>query len=268
MQIRCCRSPTAIQSLAVAAVLLLPLAPVRARVAADSLARSTASADPLTSWPLPAVPLAVTGTVRFEGAAPAPVRLDMSSDPYCAQASAATPAVVRSVEVGPQGGLGGVVVHVRGRVAGSRAAPGEPVVLDQQACMYRPTVIALGVNQPLLIRNSDGTLHNVHVRAKANRSFNLGQPMKGLESRRAFPTPEVGITVSCDVHGWMSGAIAVFDHAYFAVTGADGRFSIDGLPPGDYELEAWHPTLGTQTASVRVTAGSDATPVIVFRAAS
>jgi hypothetical protein len=223
----------------------------------DALARDVVFAQaPLAS---------VAGVVRFEGAPPPATALDMSSDPYCVQQNAASPALSRAVDVGPQSGLKHVVVFVSSRVAGSPAMPSEPVVLDQQNCTYRPPVIAVAVNQPLQVRNSDGTLHNVHVRAKENRSFNIGQPIRGLVSRRTFTSPEVGIDVSCDVHGWMHGAIAVFDHPYFAVTGADGRFAIDGLPPGEYQLEAWHPTLGTQSATVRVADGSTATPTFTFR---
>ena len=46
------------------------------------------------------------------------------------------------------------------------------------------------------------------------------------------------VPFKCDVHGWMNSYAGVLDHPYFAVTGTDGTFSIDMLPPGDYVIEA------------------------------
>ena len=121
--------------------------------------------------------------------------------------------------------------------------------------MYRPRLVVLRTGQPLLVRNSDATLHNVHVYATNNRGFNIGQPFQGIESQGNFQAPEVGIQVKCDVHGWMSGSIAVFDHGFFGLTDDNGNFSVEDLPPGDYVFEAWHPVLGTKTQSVTITGG-------------
>ncbi|MCZ6916612.1 MAG: prealbumin-like fold domain-containing protein [Gemmatimonadetes bacterium] len=70
--------------------------------------------------------------------------------------------------------------------------------------------------------------------------------------------------VKCDIHGWMSGVLAVFDHPFFAVTGDDGTFSLDGLPPGDYVVEAWHEILGTQVHTVSVTADGMSEIAVAF----
>jgi hypothetical protein len=58
--------------------------------------------------------------------------------------------------------------------------------------------------------------------------------------------------LKCDVHPWMGAWVAVMDHPYFFVTGTDGKFSLAQVPPGTYEVEAWHEKLGTQTASVTI----------------
>ena len=60
------------------------------------------------------------------------------------------------------------------------------------------------------------------------------------------------VPFECNVHGWMKAYIGVSEHPYFATSGADGTFSITGLPAGTYQVEAWHERLGTQTAEVTV----------------
>lgn len=207
----------------------------------------------------------IRGTVRFAGTPPAAEAVDMSADAVCAEANAGRTVMVSRVKVGGGGGLADAVVYVKDAPASSGGAAAEPALLDQQGCIYAPHVVALRVGQPLRIRNSDPTLHNVHVRSERNREFNLGQPIRGLESRRTFTSGEVGIDVSCDVHGWMSGVIAVFDHPYFAVSGEDGGFVLAGVPAGTYTVEAWHETLGVTSQQVTVTATGEAQVTLEFR---
>ena len=209
----------------------------------------------------------VTGTATYEGAAPAGAAIDMSGDAYCARVSAGTPVLTRTVATDAQGRLAEVVVYIKeGLPRGNRSVRQDSVLLDQQGCMYTPRVLAVQTRQPLVIRNSDETLHNVHVRAKNNREFNIGQPLSGMRSLRTFTAAELGVGVSCDVHGWMSAAIAVLDHPYFAVSGENGSFSIADVPPGEYVVEAWHATLGTRQQRVTVTAGQAANITFTFAA--
>jgi hypothetical protein len=208
----------------------------------------------------------VAGSASVSGAVAAPRPIDMSGDAYCQRVNSA-PVLDQAVVADAQGRLADVVIYVKEGAAGSGgSAPQDSVVLDQQNCMYTPRTVALLANQALVIRNSDQTLHNVHVRPSRNREFNLGQPLRGTRSRRTFSLPEVGIAVACDIHGWMHASIAVFDHPYFAVTNADGSFSIADLPAGDYVIEAWHATLGTQQQRVTVASGAPAQVSFVFPA--
>jgi hypothetical protein len=74
----------------------------------------------------------------------------------------------------------------------------------------------------------------------------------GPDLTYAFDKPEMFMKFQCDVHPWMFAWVSVFDHPYFAVSGADGKFIIKNVPPGKYTLEATHRKLGTQTVEIEV----------------
>jgi len=199
----------------------------------------------------PAIAATVTGKVKFEGTAPAPQPIKLSSDPYCQKAN---PGLTTETEiVGKDGSVENVFVYVKDGL-GNRTfpTPSQPVVLDQKGCHYTPHVFGIQVGQPLQIVNSDDTLHNIHGLPKANKEFNQGQPIQGMKMTHTFSTKEVMVPFKCDVHGWMNAWVGVLDHPYYAVTSADGSFSLRGLPPGTYTIEAWHEKLGTQTQTVTV----------------
>lgn len=221
--------------------------------AAETADSGTADAADTYQVP-PAEAAVITGVVRFEGTAPAPEPIDMSDEPTCAEKHGAAGAVRQPVAVNDNGTLRNVFVYVKeGLGDRSFAASGDAKVLDQDGCMYAPHVLGVQTGQTVTFRNSDGLLHNINAQGEANRSFNISQP-QNMESERTFSTQEVMIPVQCDVHGWMEAYIGVVDHPYFAVTGDDGSFRIENLPPGDYTLEAWHEQYGTQTMQVSVAA--------------
>jgi len=125
-------------------------------------------------------------------------------------------------------------------------------------------VFGVMVGQTLEITNSDPTLHNIHALPKGNQEFNTGQPIQGMKTTHVFTNAEVMVPFKCDVHGWMNAYIGVLPHPFFATTGADGAFSISGLPPGTYTIEAWHEKLGTKTQSVTIAASGTATADFSF----
>ena len=201
----------------------------------------------------------ITGRITFAGTPPAPRAIRMDADPFCANANR-TGATKKSVELGKDGGLRNVFVYVRSGIDGSAyESPSDPAVLDQVRCGYVPGVIGLQVGQPLEIRNSDKTLHNVHAMPKESKGFNIGMPTKGMTSTRKFSAPEVLIRIKCDVHPWMETFVGVVDHPFYAVTHVSGAYSLAKLPPGDYEIEAVHPKLGSKSQTVSVGEGGKIT---------
>ena len=195
------------------------------------------------------------GQVTFAGKIPAMEPISMGSDRNCHRRSEGDPPREEYV-VGPGGALANVFVRVVAGLEGKVfAPPAQEVELDQRGCVYRPHVVGLQAGQPLTLINSDPTLHNVHVIAQHNKAFNVGMAIEGQRMTRYFHAAEVMIKAKCDVHPWMASWIGVVDNPYFAVTGTDGRFRIEGLPAGTYTLELWHEALGTRRAEATLGEG-------------
>ncbi len=206
----------------------------------------------------------VTGTVKFQGTAPKPTRIDMSADPYCAQAHS-SPMTTEDVLVDANGGLENVVVYISdGLGAATFPIPDPPAVMEQKGCQYKPHVLAMRAGQKLDVVNSDATTHNIHPMPNNNREWNISQP-HGVPIEQVFAREEIAISVKCNIHPWMRSYIAVLKNPYFAVTGKNGSFDLKDLPPGSYTIQAWHEKLGSKIQKITVGAGETKTVDFVFQ---
>jgi hypothetical protein len=215
----------------------------------------------------PATAGEIVGKVSFEGTKPNPVRIRMDAVPACTEANK-EPVYSEEVVVNDNGTLRNVYVYVKeGAPEGNFPPPAEPVVLDQRGCQYHPHVMALMTGQKLQIKNSDPTNHNIHPTPAVNREWNQSQPPGATDLQQEFARPEVMVPVKCNVHPWMKAYIGVQRHPFAAVTGADGTFTIKGLPPGQYTIEAWHEKYPAQQMQVTVGAKESKTADFTFKPA-
>lgn len=208
----------------------------------------------------------VTGTVRFSGKAPERVKIDMSMDPVCSIVGGDNYAEQYAVK---DGKLANVYVYIKDGPAAAMSAPArsaEPVVMDQVGCRYTPHVVAVIRGGTVEFRNSDGTMHNIHTMPTVvgNETVDISQGAKGAPQTKQFKAPEVMIPVRCNNHPWMNAFINVAPTPFFAVTGPDGHFVIDGLPAGTYTLAAVHEKMGEQTIKITVAPQKTSTAEFTF----
>lgn len=229
-------------------------------VSVSETTRPLAHIDPATAGN-------IEGIVHLTGKAPARIEIDMAQDPACAM----SPEGKNLTEgiVSQDGKLANVYVYVKDGLGNKLyAAPSAPAVLDQKGCRYTPHVLAAMLGQPIEFRNSDPTMHNVHMQptVSGNQQFDVSQPPNGGATQHAFARPERMMPVRCNNHPWMEAFLNIAPNPFFAVTGADGHFAIHGLPPGTYTLVANQEQLGEQQATVTVTTHGTATADFSFKA--
>src|SRR5262249_30812653 len=205
----------------------------------------------------------LTGQVFLRGT-PAP-EVTIAFDPSCATLHPA-PVFTRHYVFNTNGGLGNVFVYIK---EGAPAATGfpapAPALLDNTNCLFQPYVLAVQVNQPVVIRNSDSFLHNAHATGRLNPEFNFALPSSGWTTTKSFPMPELFLRVKCDVHPWMFAYVCVMAHPWFDVTDGTGRFRFPyPLPPGNYTIAAAHLKAGEVTQTLVIKADETNGPATFF----
>ena len=208
----------------------------------------------------------IVGKITYEGRTPPqrPVRMD--AEPKCAAKHTGT-VIDQTFLIGEGNGFANVfVVITKGLEGKSFDPPSEPVVMDQNGCIYTPRVMGIQVGQPFKVKNSDGLLHNVHSLSKENTPFNRAMPGSVTEADYEFAKKE-RFRIKCDVHPWMTSYMTVVDHPFYAVSGLDGSFRIENVPAGTYTIEARHEfeRFKIYTETVEVGDSGTVTTNFVFR---
>ena len=207
----------------------------------------------------PATAGTVTGKVTFAGPAPVMPAIDMASNPNC-ERQHKTPLKAETAVVNPNGTLRYVFIWIKDGLPKARwNPPAEPVRLDQSGCVYTPHVLGIMQGQQLEILNSDPVNHDLHAESKVNPAWNESQPPRAEHKFKVFNASEVMFPMTCNVHPWMRSWIAVSPHPFFAVTGSDGSFRLNGVPPGTYTIEAVHEQFGRKQATLTLAPGGAAT---------
>jgi len=199
----------------------------------------------------------VVGVVKFDGPRPKrkPIRLREKGGKLSdCQKLHKTALLDENLIISEKGEVANVFVYVRKGLARGKkySVPKKSAVLNQEKCMFQHRVQGVRVGQEFVMKNGDPVLHNVRSFSFRNRAFNVAQPAKSEDRKKVFKYRETAVMIQCDIHPWMKAYFFVMDHPYFAVTNKQGQFKIEGLPAGEYTLEAWHEEFGKQHAKITV----------------
>ncbi len=156
------------------------------------------------------------------------------------------------------------VVYVQ-QAPGTFAPSAKPVEMDQKLYQFIPRVLPILAGTTVKFLNSDPTPHNVF--SPDNEKYNLGTWPQGQTKDYVFSKcakPPCVYTQLCRVHPEMEGYVVVLQNPFFAVTNKDGRYDIENVPPGSYQLAVWHAKAKAQPKAVTVDAGKPATVDLVL----
>src|SRR5262244_3300765 len=225
--------------LALCALLFLAACNKNTEQSSNTAAEKEAQPAPAATPIDPSTVATVSGTVKFDGTAPKPAKIDMSQDPGCKGTNQA-----ETIEAS-NGDLANVFVYVKDGL-GSRTfdIPKDAVTLDQEGCRYHPHVLGVMAGQNLEVKNDDKTTHNIHPTPKAgNQEWNESQGPGAAPIVKSFGREEIMLPVKCNQHPWMKMYINVMKSPFYAVTDKSGKYEIKGLPPGDYTIAFVHEKL-------------------------
>jgi hypothetical protein len=182
---------------------------------------------------------AISGTVTWSGPQPTGLDVAINKDPEICDPQSHKTASLERLVVGPDGGVANTIVFLKNITAGKPMNLPQPRrSLDQKQCRYEPHILLVPQSDSLSMRSSDHVLHTVHMEGAA--SFNVAFPFTDRLISRQMDSPGV-VNLQCNGgHVWMNAEMMVVSHPYYAVTDLDGKFTLTDVPPGLYQLVAWH----------------------------
>ena len=181
----------------------------------------------------------ISGTVKWSGTVPHALEFPITKDAQICDPEAKKTADLERLIVGPQGGVANTVVYLKNISQGKAMdLPVSLQHLDQKACRYVPHILLVPQGANLQVRSSDPILHTVHMSGAV--SNNIPFPFQNQDIPVAMRRAGV-VDLKCNAgHVWMNAEVLIVKHPYYAVTDEHGSFTLTGVPPGEYEIEAWH----------------------------
>ena len=195
----------------------------------------------------------IKGTVKWSGPAPQAPDFPITKDVSVCDPDSAHRADLERLTVSPQGGVANTVIYLKDITRGKAVSlPQARRFLDQKRCRYEPHILLVPLDEELKIMSSDATLHTVHMTGAA--TLNLPFPFTNQVTSHKLPALGLANLRCNGGHVWMNAEMFVVQHPYYAVTSTNGSFELTDVPPGEYELVAWHEgwTILRQESSVDV----------------
>jgi plastocyanin len=158
---------------------------------------------------------------------------------------AALPAVAAKVQVQLQDGAGhplsDAVVFLESREAQAAVKPLQGAEIAQVNKQFDPQVRVVTVGSSVSFPNHDTVRHQVYS-FSPTKTFELKLYAGATANPVVFDKPGIAV-LGCNIHDKMVAWVVVVDTPYFGRSGADGKFQLDNIPPGNYHLRIWHTNL-------------------------
>lgn len=181
----------------------------------------------------------ITGTVKWSGPMPHLASMTIFKDQQICDPESAKTRDLERLVVGPQQGVANTVVFLKD-ISGGKPMdiPPQRRSINQKRCRYEPHVLLVPATGTLQMKSSDAVLHTIHMDGAA--TYNLPFPFPDKVISRNMPTVGL-VNLKCNGgHTWMNAELLVVPHPYYAVTDETGKFELSDVPPGKYQLVAWH----------------------------
>jgi hypothetical protein len=181
----------------------------------------------------------ISGAVKWSGAVPRELDFPITKDSQICDPQGKKSVSLERLIIGSDGGVANTIVYLKNISAGKKLElPEQRRHLDQRRCRYVPHILLVPEKTDLQMQSSDATLHTIHMDGAA--SYNLPFPFPNQISSRNMTSPGL-VNLRCNGgHVWMNAEMMVVPHPYYAVTDESGRFEFTGVPPGTYQIVAWH----------------------------
>lgn len=181
----------------------------------------------------------IKGTVKWQGSLPHLFVSEINKDPQICDPLGQKHRDLERLVVSSDGGVANTVVYLKNITAGKAMdLPLPRRFLNQKNCRYEPHILLVPAEGTLTVKSSDPVLHTVHMSGSAD--YNLPFVSAGQEISRPM-TREGMVDLRCNAgHVWMNAEMIVAPNPYYAVTDAEGNFELSDIPPGEYQIVAWH----------------------------
>jgi hypothetical protein len=181
----------------------------------------------------------ISGTVRWAGPIPKIPRLPITKNAEVCNPDGEKTRDLERLLVDADGGVANTVVYLKNITQGKAMdLPEARQHLDQKSCRYIPHILLVAQGADLQVKSSDAILHTVHMAGAV--SNNIPFPFQNQYIPIAMRRSGV-VDLKCNAgHVWMNAEALVVKNPYYAVTDDHGFFKLTDVPPGEYEIEAWH----------------------------
>ncbi len=159
-------------------------------------------------------------------------------------------------KIDDKNGLRDVVVTLK-HVEAGKPFNKEPINILSENCKFTPEVNVVRQGESFIVDNQDAVMHNSQVYQAERGKIILNIPIPAEEisnGKVTFQKHYKIFQMICGMHEFMQTWGYRVQNPYYFKTGGDGSFKIDNIPPGEYEVNAWHYLMKVRKQKIKIEA--------------